>query len=112
VRVGRIQRETVGASLLLAGAIIVGAGMAGQALIGAGLGAGVVLGSLNGFTIQSVLDHRAPILATSIVRLAMFTILALITARLLGVSVWPVAIGMGLAQLVMVGFGVRQGMRA
>jgi len=93
VRVARIQRETVGACLLLTGAIIVGAGIAGQPLIGAGLGAGVVLGSLNGFT-------------------AMFTILALIAARLLGVSVWPVAIGMGLAQLVMVGFGVRQGMRA
>jgi hypothetical protein len=112
VRVGRIQRETVGASLLLAGAIIVGAGMAGHAPIGTGLAAGVVLGSLNGLAIQSVLDHRGPILATSVLRLAMLTILALIAAGLLGVSVWPVAIGMGLAQLVMVGVGVRRGMRA
>jgi hypothetical protein len=36
----------------------------------------------------------------------------LIAARILGGSVWPVVIGIGVAQLVMVGVGVRRGLRA
>jgi hypothetical protein len=112
VRVGSIQRETVIGSVLLACAVVLTAGLAGQMLIGAGLGVGLVLGSFNGFIIQAVLDRGAPVLATSVLRLAMFSLLALIAARLLGGSIWPVVIGIAAAQLVMVGVGVRKGWRA
>jgi hypothetical protein len=112
VRAGSIQRDTLVTSLVLAGAMVVGADLAGQMLLGAGLGAGLVLGSFNGFIIQAALDRGAPMLVTSFLRLALFTLLALVGARLMGGSVWPVVIGIGAAQLVMVGIGVRQGRRA
>ena len=112
MRAGSIQRETLVTSLVLAGALVLGADLAGRIFLGIGLGAGLILGSLNGFIIQATLDRGAPMLASSILRLALFTLLALVAARLLGGSVWPVVIGIGAAQLVMVGIGVRQGRRA
>jgi hypothetical protein len=112
VRAGSIQRETLVTSLVLAVALVVGADLAGQMVLGVGLGTGLILGSLNGFIIQAALNRGAPILASSFLRLVLFTLLALLAARLLGGSVWPVAIGIGAAQLVMVGIGVRQGQRA
>jgi hypothetical protein len=86
--------------------------MTGNGDAGVALGAGILIGSLNGFTFQAVLDRRAPILATSILRLAFFSLLALALARLAGWSIWSVVLGIGVAQLVMVGVGVRQGRRA
>lgn len=112
MKVGSIQRETLITSLALAVAVVVGANLSGQTLLGAGLAVGLVLGSLNGFIIQATLDRGAPILVTSFLRLALFSLLALAAARLLGGSAWPVVMGIGAAQLVMVGIGVRQGRRA
>jgi hypothetical protein len=111
VRVGSIQSETFGASLVMAAAALLVAGMAGHLSLGAGLGAGLVIGGLNGFTFQAVLDRRAPILVTSFLRLGFFSLVALIAARIVGESAWPVVIGIGVAQLVMVGVSVRQGRR-
>jgi hypothetical protein len=112
VRAGSIQRETLITSLIFAVALVAGADLAGQMVLGVGFGAGLVLGSINGFIIQAALDRGAPVLVTSFLRLVFFSLLALVAARLLGVSVWPVVIGIGAAQLVMVGVGVRQGRRA
>jgi hypothetical protein len=112
VKAGSIQQETLVTSLILAGALFVGAGLAGQLLLGAGLGVGLVVGSLNGFIIKAALDRRAPMLVTSFLRLSVFTLLGLIAARIMGGSIWPVVAGIAAAQLVMVGIGVRQGMRA
>jgi hypothetical protein len=112
VRAGTIQRETLITSVVLAAAVLGVADLAGQMVLGAGVGAGLVLGSLNGFFIQAMLNRGAPLLATSFLRLALFTLLALAAARLVGGAVWPVAAGIGVAQLVMVGVGVRQGTRA
>jgi hypothetical protein len=112
VRAGSIQRETVIISLVLAGAVFVGAGLVGQLMLGAAVGVGLVIGSLNGFIIKAALDRGAPMLITSFLRLALFTLLALFAARMLGGSIWPVVAGIAAAQLVMVGTGVRQGRRA
>jgi hypothetical protein len=99
-------------SLVLAGALVVGADLAGRMPFGAGVGIGLVLGALNGFFIKATLDRGLPILATSLVRLALFTLLALLVARLVGISVWPVVAGIAAAQVVTVGLGVRQGLGA
>jgi len=112
VRAGSIQQETLILSLLLAGAVFMGAGLAGRTLLGAGVGVGLVVGSLNGFIIKAALDRGAPMLITSFLRLSLFTLLGLLAARLLGGSIWPVVAGIAAAQLVMVGIGVRQGRRA
>jgi hypothetical protein len=112
VRAGSIQGQTLGASVALAAAVMIVAAMSGRASLGAGLGIGLILGSFNGFIIQALLERRAPMLATSVLRLGFFSVLALVAARFAGGSVWPVVIGIGLAQLVMVGIGVRRGLRA
>jgi hypothetical protein len=112
VRLGSIQGQTLSLCLLLAGMVFVGSELAGRAPVGMGLAVGVVIGSFNGFTLQAVVDRRAPILATSIVRLALFSLLSIAAARLLGGSIWSVVLGVGLAQLVMVVVGARQGFRA
>ena len=112
MRAGSIQQETLITSLILAGAVLAGAGLAGHTLVGAGIGLGLVLGALNSFIIKAALDRGVPMLASGLLRLAMLTLLALIAARLLGNSVWPVVAGVAAAQLVMVGIGVRQGSRA
>lgn len=108
---GSIQGETLGASLVLAAAAILVAAVSGHLNFGAGLGIGVAIGALNGFTFKAVIDRRAPILLTSVLRLALFTLAAVIAARVIGGSVWPVVIGIGVAQLVMVAVSVRQGWR-
>jgi hypothetical protein len=107
-----MQRETLITSLVLAGAVFVGADLAGDMLVGAGVAIGLVIGSLNGFIIKAALDRGAPMLITSFLRLSLFTLLGLIAARMLGGSIWPVVAGIAAAQLVMVGIGVRQGRRA
>ena len=112
MRAGSIQQETLITSLVLAAAVFVGAYLAGQMLVGAGVGVGLAVGSLNGFIIKGALDRRAPMLVTSFLRLSLLTLLGLLAARLLGGSIWPVVAGIAAAQLVMVGIGVRQGMRA
>lgn len=112
MRAGSIQQDTLTISLVLAGAVFVGAGLAGQTLLGAGVGVGLAIGSLNGFIIKAALDRRAPMLVTSFLRLSLFTLLGLLAARMLGGSIWPVVAGIAAAQLVMVGIGVRQGRRA
>jgi hypothetical protein len=45
-------------------------------------------------------------------RLAAFSAVGLLLAGALGISAWPVMIGVAGAQLVMVGAGVRRGLRA
>ena len=111
MRAGSVQRETLGVSAALAAMVAFAATALGYGGPGAGLALGLVLGSLNGFIIQSLLERRAPILPTSVLRLAMFSVLALVVARLTGLSVWPLVAGLGMAQLVMLGVGVRQGLR-
>jgi len=112
VRSGSIQRQTLGVCLVLAAAIAAGALLIGQPAVGAGMGLGVLIGSMNGFTVRAVIERRAPILPTSILRLALFSLLAIAAARLTGGSIWPVVLGVGMAQLAMVAVGARQGLRA
>jgi hypothetical protein len=111
VRSGSIQRQTLRVCLVLALGTAAGAALVGQPSLGAGLGLGVLIGSLNGFTFRAVIERRAPILATSILRLGFFSLLAIAAARLTGGSIWPVALGVGMAQLAMVAVGARQGLR-
>jgi len=110
VRSRSVQGQTLSLCLALAALVFGGAAILGEAHLGAALAVGIVIGSVNGFTLQAVLDRRAPILPTSIVRLALFSLLALLVARLGGMPVWAVVLGVGLAQLVMVGVGALRGM--
>jgi hypothetical protein len=112
VRSSGMLRDTVVASAVLAIAVTAVAGLLGNLSIGFGLAAGLMLGSANGYAIAALIGQDAPFLAGSMVRLATLTALALLVALVFGVSAWPVALGVGAAQLVMAGVGVRQGLRA
>ena len=105
-------RETVIASAILALVATTVAGIFGQLSIGVGLGAGLLLGSANGYAIDALLGHAAPFLAASMLRLVTLSVLGLLLALVLGISAWPVMMGIGVAQLVMVGAGMRLGLRA
>jgi hypothetical protein len=105
-------RETVIASAILALVATTIAALFGQITIGVGLAVGLVLGSANGYAIDALLGHAAPFLAASMLRLAAFSAMGLLLAVALGISAWPVMIGVAGAQLVMVGAGVRRGLRA
>jgi hypothetical protein len=105
-------RETVIASAILALVATTVAGIFGQLSIGVGLGAGLLLGSANGYAIDALLGRAASFLAASILRLAAFSALGLLLAVVAGISAWSVMIGVAGAQLVMVGAGMRQGLRA
>ena len=105
-------RETVIVSAVMALVATSIAGLLGQIGIGIGIAAGLILGSANGYAIDALLGRGAPFLAGSMLRLATFSALALLMAVAFGISAWPAVIGVAGAQLVMVGAGVRQGMRA
>ena len=105
-------RDSVVASAILALVVTTIAALFGQLLIGIGVAAGLLLGSANGYAIQTLLGSATPFLAASMLRLATLSILGLLLAVVFGISAWPVMIGVAGAQLVMVGAGVRQGLRA
>jgi hypothetical protein len=105
-------RESVIASSIIALVVIAAAALLGHLGIGIGIAAGLILGSANGYAIDALLGRGAPFLAGSMLRLATFSAVALLVATAFGIAAWPVVIGVAGAQLVMVGAGVRQGMRA
>lgn len=106
-----VQGDALGASFLIATLALAGGVAAGDAAVGVAVATGLVAGTLNSSFMWSLLQRRAPILATSFIRLAFFTVLALVAARLLGVSTWTVVAGIAGAQLLMVWAGVRHGLR-
>ena len=108
---GGLLRQTVLAcSIAAAGAVPV-ASVLGHVELGLALAAGLMLGSLNGYLIQGLLNRGAPFVAASLVRILFFSSLVLIAALTLRTNAWALALGIGVAQLVMVGVGVRKGLR-
>jgi hypothetical protein len=112
MRSGGVLKMTVTVCALLAAAVVVGAALTGHLLLGIGIAAGLLLGSANGYLIQALMGRGTPMVAGSLLRLAMFSLLAIIVALMLGTAAWTVPLGIGVAQLVMVAVGVRQGLRA
>ncbi len=112
MRSGGVLKLTTMACAALAAAIAVGAALTGHLPLGLGVSAGLLLGSLNGYVLQALLGRGAPMVAGSLARLVMFSLLAIGAALVLGTAAWTVPLGVGLAQLVMVAAGVREGLRA
>jgi hypothetical protein len=105
-----LLRQTVVGCAILAVAGAVTASAAGHMGWGLGLGAGLLLGSLNGYLIQGLLGRGTPFVAASLLRIVFFSSLVLIAALIFRGQAWTVALGIGLAQLVMVAVGVRRGL--
>lgn len=105
-------RDTLAASVVLAGVAIAAGAVAGRFSAGIGLGAGLVVGSINGRLVLSSLEKRLPFVAASLGRMALISVAAIAVAALLGSSPWSVLLGVGAAQAVMVAAAIRQGLRA
>lgn len=109
---GGLLGVTVKVCAVLGFIVAAGGILTGHTSVGAGLAAGLLLGSLNGFLIQSLLGRGTPFVASSLLRLVVLSTFAVSAALLVRGSGWSLALGIGIAQLVMVGAGVRQGLRA
>ena len=107
-----VLRLTVTACAVLAASVAVGAAIAGHASLGIGIAAGLLLGSMNGFFIQALLGRGTPFVAASLMRIAGLSAIVFLAALVFRTSGWTVPLGIGVAQLVMVAAGVRQGARA
>ena len=112
MRSGGLLKTTVTACAALAAAVVVGSALIGHVPLGLGIAAGLLLGSINGYLIQGLLGRGTPMVAGSLLRLVVFSSIVLIAALMLGTAAWTLPLGIGVAQLVMVGAGVRQGLRA
>ena len=112
MKVGGMARETVVASATLAVVTMLIASVVGHLSLGLGIGAGLVIGSLNGRLVAGTLEIGMPFVASSIVRMAAVSAIAILAALLLGIAIWAVLIGVAAAQVIMVAAGVRQGLRA
>jgi hypothetical protein len=112
MRSGGVLRMTTVGCAALAAAIGVGSALTGHLSVGIGLAAGLLLGSVNGYAIQGLLARRTPFRLASLMRLVAFSALVLVAVLIFGRQAWTVPLGIGLAQLVMVAAGVRQGLRA
>lgn len=109
---GGVLQKTVVACLVISVATAVVGSLTDHAVIGFGLAAGLLLGSLNGYLIQGLLTRGAPFFASSLLRIVLFSTVVLVAALLLRSMAWTIALGIGVAQLVMVAMGIRQGLRS
>src|SRR5258708_7625158 len=109
---GGMLRKTVAACSVLAIVAAVAGPISDHMQIGFGLGAGFLFGSLNGYLIQELLKRGMPFVAGSLFRIVSLTAIVLLAALLLRGNAWTVALGIGVAQLVMVAASIRQGFRA
>lgn len=107
-----LLRKTVVACSILSVAAVVAATAIGHLTIGLGLAAGLLLGSANGYLIQGLVNRGTPFVAASLLRIVFFTSIVLIAAITMRGAAWALALGIGLAQLVMVAVSVRKGLRS
>ncbi len=112
MKFGGVVRDTVAASAVLAAFVLAAAALLGHLSVGIGLGGGLMIGSLNGHLVAALLARETPFVASSVVRMASVSAIAVLAAVLLGSPAWAVLLGVGGAQLVMAGAGIRQGLRA
>lgn len=108
---GIVLRQTALGCAVLAGASAVAMSLAGHPILGVGLGVGLLVGSLNGYLIDGLLKRGAPFVAASLARIVLFSSLVLMAAFILRSNAWAVALGIGLAQLVMMGVSIRRGLK-
>lgn len=107
-----LQRETLIACIALGGVAAVVGSSLGQPLLGEALGAGVVVGSLNVLLLPAMVERGAHGALAGFIRISLFSSTALGIALVIGAPIWTLAIGLGLAQIVMAVASARQGLRA
>lgn len=108
---GVLKTTVIGCCLAAAAAVVAGI-LTGHPITGAGLAVGLVIGSANGYLLRGLLGRGTPFLASTLLRIILFTSLVLMAAFILRGIAWTLPLGIGLAQLILVGAGLREGLRA
>ena len=112
MRFDGILKETVAAAAAAAAVAILAGVVLGHLPTGAGLAAGLLIGSLNGHALAALMARGAPFVASTIVRLAAFSAVAIAVAILLGSDMWAVLLGVAAAQGLLAAASIRRGLRA
>ena len=112
MRFDGILKETVAASAAAAAVAILAGAVLGHVSTGAVLAAGLLIGSLNGHALAAFMVRGAPFLASTIVRLAAFSAVAIAVSIVLRSDAWTVLLGVAAAQGVLVATSIRRGLRA
>jgi hypothetical protein len=106
---GRLVRRTVWVSAAGALAVLVAGLALGQWRNALALAIGLLIGSANGLMVQRSLTLGMAFSALSLVRLLVLTAIGIGIGLLIGIAqVWLVVVGIGLAQLVLAGWAVRE----
>ncbi len=108
---GVLLRQTAVGCAIAAVAVAAAGLLAGHPGVGMGLSGGLLLGSLNGYLIQGLLNRGVPFVAASMFRIVSFSLLVLLAAIVLRGDVWTLALGLALAQLVLVAVSIRKGLQ-
>lgn len=108
----RIVRDTLVTAVALALTALVAGFALDHRAIGLGIALGLLVGAANGRLIEYVLARRSPFVASSVVRMIALSASAILIALLVGAPPAALLLGVGGAQMVMVGAAVRQGLRA
>ena len=72
----------------------------------------MLIGSLNGHALAALMSRGTPFVASTIVRLAAISAVAIAVAILLRSDIWAVLLGVGAAQGILVAASIRRGLRA
>jgi hypothetical protein len=108
---GLLRRTVVVCVIAAVAAAVIGT-LTGHPGQGIGVAAGLLLGSMNGYLLQGLMARGTPFVAASLLRILFFSSLVLMAALIFRNNAWTIALGIGCAQLAMVGVGLRQGVRA
>lgn len=112
MKAGDVQRETLIACFLLAGFAVFAGEVTNQLLPGMTVAAGLLLGSVNAFVFPAMFERGATGMVAALMRLGVFTSIAVVVAFVMAAPMWAIALGIAAAQMIMVVVGVRRGLRA
>lgn len=112
MKAGDVQRETLIACSLLAGSAVFTGEVTNQLLTGVTVATGLLLGSANAFVFPAMFDRGATGMVAALMRLSIFSALAVLIAFVMAAPMWAIALGIAGAQMIMVAVGVRRGLRA
>lgn len=100
-------------SATLAALVLCGAFISGQIAVGLLLIAGIIVGAGNGVAARRLYATGLPFGLTSVLRLTVMSALMLGGTWLLGIGhIWPLILGLGLAQLALAGSAAFVAVRA
>lgn len=90
------------ACLVLAALSVVIGPLSGHWVVGVGICIGLLVGAGNGYAAERLVRTGVPFLATSLLRIVVLTLAAMVAALVMGFSrAWTVVLGVALAQVLL-----------